>query len=182
MSGSEASGQRPWRYTQVMSFLNPFMEERATSSNMPAASQSSQEQGEFSAASQITEPSQMEEEITLYLEPVPPDPETPTPTPIPTPTLTPTPALTPTPTPTPSPTPITIPTPTPTSTPSTSRERFRPQKRAHENTLSPFERQLMDAMEKAVSQAAPAAPPDPDYSSRVFSMTSRPCQLEGRQT
>ena len=45
-------------------------------------------------------------------------------------------------------------TSTPTPSPSTSRERsrLRGQKRPHEESLSPFERQLMGAVEKAVTQ------------------------------
>ena len=33
-SGAGASSARPWRYSAVMGFLNPFMEDRPTSSNM----------------------------------------------------------------------------------------------------------------------------------------------------
>ncbi|KAL7379072.1 hypothetical protein ABVT39_022837 [Epinephelus coioides] len=126
-----------------MSFLNPFMEQRVTSSNMPgsASQTSSRGQGDEDNAattSQVTEPSsetESEETCTLFLEPVPPEPETPSSTPSPSPT------------------------PTATATPSTSRERSRAQKRAHDGTLSPFESQLMGAMERAVSQSTP---PDPD--------------------
>ena len=34
---AEASTSRPWRYSQIMAFLNPFMEDRATTSNFPAS-------------------------------------------------------------------------------------------------------------------------------------------------
>lgn len=34
MSGAGSSSDRPWRYSAVMGFLNPFMEDRPTSSNM----------------------------------------------------------------------------------------------------------------------------------------------------
>ncbi|KAJ8399541.1 hypothetical protein AAFF_G00409520, partial [Aldrovandia affinis] len=33
-SGAGAVVQRPWRYTEVMSFLHPFIQERETSGNM----------------------------------------------------------------------------------------------------------------------------------------------------
>uniref|UniRef100_A0A671U0P7 MADF domain-containing protein n=1 Tax=Sparus aurata TaxID=8175 RepID=A0A671U0P7_SPAAU len=76
-SGAEASTSRPWHYSQIMAFLNPFMEDRATTSNFPV-------EGEG------------EDIFTLFFEP---------------------------------------------------------------ESLSPFERQLMGAVEKAVTQTAP---PDPD--------------------
>ncbi|KAL2096924.1 hypothetical protein ACEWY4_006131 [Coilia grayii] len=33
-SGAEGGVARPWRYKEVMGFLNPFMEDRQTSSNV----------------------------------------------------------------------------------------------------------------------------------------------------
>lgn len=139
-SGSEASSQRPWRYSQIMAFLDPFMEDRATSSNMPAGAS----QGEIeSSASQASTETGSEEMVTLFLEQLSPEAEalscTLTPTPISTPTLT--------------------STSTSTPTPSTSRGRSRAQKRGHDDALSPFERQLMGAVDVAMAQAVP---PDPD--------------------
>ncbi|XP_030286122.1 uncharacterized protein LOC115589421 [Sparus aurata] len=145
-SGAEASTSRPWRYSQIMAFLNPFMEDRATTSNFPA----SQGQGDAgntgedaATTSQASSEVEGEDMFTLFLEPMPQESEAPSQT------FT---ALS---------TSILTPTFTSTPTPSTSRERSRPrgQKRPHEESLSPFERQLMGAVEKAVTQTAP---PDPD--------------------
>uniref|UniRef100_A0A3B1JRP6 MADF domain-containing protein n=1 Tax=Astyanax mexicanus TaxID=7994 RepID=A0A3B1JRP6_ASTMX len=43
-SGSGGAVQKPWRYSQIMSFLNPFLDSRLTSTNLslPSSSQSSE--------------------------------------------------------------------------------------------------------------------------------------------
>uniref|UniRef100_A0A8B9J7A3 MADF domain-containing protein n=1 Tax=Astyanax mexicanus TaxID=7994 RepID=A0A8B9J7A3_ASTMX len=45
-SGSGGAVQKPWRYSQIMSFLNPFLDSRLTSTNLslPSSSQSSEGQ------------------------------------------------------------------------------------------------------------------------------------------
>jgi len=44
-SGAEVSTSRPWRYSQIMAFLNPFTEDRATSSNLPTGDSRGQRDG-----------------------------------------------------------------------------------------------------------------------------------------
>lgn len=41
-SGSAATGARPWQFAEIMGFLDPFMEERPTSSNMSVVAGPSQ--------------------------------------------------------------------------------------------------------------------------------------------
>ncbi|XP_061580331.1 transcription factor Adf-1-like [Cololabis saira] len=113
-SGSEASFHRPWRYSHMMGFLDPFLEEKGTCKNMPTSA--SQGQGDDAAGEEAASTSQDTE--FLLLDPEPPSPS-----------------------------------------PSTCRDRARTRKRPHEGTLSAFERQLMAAVERVVSQSAP---PDPD--------------------
>jgi len=143
-SGAEVSTSRPWRYSQIMAFLNPFTEDRATSSNLPTGDSQGQGDGGITG-----ENADADNEFSLILQPVPlelpEDIEAPSHTfPF---------------------APTTTPSPSPSPSPSTSRETSRPraQKRPHEDSLSPFERQLMCAVEKAVTQTAP---PDPD--SQIF--------------
>ena len=141
-SGAEVSTSRPWRYSQIMAFLNAFTEDRATSSNLPTGD--SQGQGDGGITGKDAD---ADHQFSLILEPVPfelpEELEAPSHTFPFAPTTTPTFTSTSTPTPSPS--------------PSTSRGRSRPraQKRPHEDSLSPFERQLMCAVEKAVTQTTP---------------------------
>ena len=139
--GAEASTSRPWRYSQIMAFLNPFMEDRATSSYFPASQRQGDagDTGEDAATtSQIS--SEADREVYLYSllgihAPWVWSPITHIHTHVHIHTL-------------------------PYST-STSRERSTPwgPKRPHEESLSPFERQPMGAVVKVVTQTAP---PDPD--------------------
>lgn len=134
-SGAGASQTRPWRYSQIMSFLNPFMEERATSSNMPgrvegasqaeAGSQGQEGEGAGEAAATPTTgqegaPCSEDEEIILNLEPI-------------------------------------FLEPIPEPTPSTSEDRPRAQKRASDGR-SVFEKKLIGAMDAVMAKAGPCDP------------------------
>ncbi|KAK0133379.1 Transcription factor Adf-1 [Merluccius polli] len=45
-SGAAASKVKPWRYAAIMAFLNPFLEDRSTSSNMEGEDSESEDQEE----------------------------------------------------------------------------------------------------------------------------------------
>uniref|UniRef100_A0A667X0S8 MADF domain-containing protein n=1 Tax=Myripristis murdjan TaxID=586833 RepID=A0A667X0S8_9TELE len=71
-SGAEASTHRPWRYSQIMGFLNPFLEDRATSSNYPSVAREMQgdageeeERGEDALFSQLSSEADL---FTLFLD------------------------------------------------------------------------------------------------------------------